>query len=168
LPAPDEAMKAATPAVTDAAYAQSMLGFVGANVPEHFEGLPVHFASTFIGLITPAMAGTSDGTQLGLVNLEVWGAPISQPMIDPANNNFVFQRFQRGVMHFDATTGVTRGLLLADYLKAVLIGRDLPSDLRQQAEGGWLYGQYCPDRPRALCRPDELPGTDLTAAFEPQ
>ncbi len=71
-------------------------------------------------------------------------------------------------MHFDAGSGVTRALLLADYLKGVLMAKDLPEDLRQQSEGGWLYGQYCPSRPLGLCRPEVLPATDLSGAFEPQ
>ena len=88
------------------------------------------------------------------------------PRRDPGNSNFVYQRFQRGVMHFDATTGRTQGLLLADYLKAILRGRDLPADLAQAARGSKYFGQYCLSSARWLCRPADLPATDLTFAFE--
>jgi hypothetical protein len=111
------------------------------------------------------MAGTDDPAILGLLNLEVWGAPISEPVADPSNPNFIYQRFQRGIMHFDATTGVTRGILLADYLKGLLRDADLPPDLRAQAATSSLFSQYCPGAPNWLCRPDGLSATDLTFAF---
>jgi hypothetical protein len=96
----------------------------------------------------------------------VWGAPISRPRRDPSNSNFVYQRFQRGVMHFDATSGRTQALLLADYLKAILRAKDLPADLAQAARGSKFFGQYCPESARWICRPGELPASDLTFAFE--
>ena len=34
-----------------------------------------------------------------------------------------------------------------------------------QASGSRFLGQYCPGLPGWLCRPDELPGTNLTNAF---
>ena len=40
--------------------------------------------------------------------MERWGAPISQPAADPGNAGFVYQRFQRGVMHYRAGTGTDR------------------------------------------------------------
>ena len=55
-------------------------------------------------------------------------APTSRPAADPNNPGFIYQRFQRGIMHFDAATGRTQGILLADYLKAILRGTDLPPD----------------------------------------
>jgi hypothetical protein len=70
-------------------------------------------------------------------------------------------------MHFDATTGRTQGLLLADYLKAILRGRDLPMDLAQAARGSKYFSQYCATSVRWQCRPADLPATDLTFAFEP-
>ena len=41
---------------------------------------------------------------------------------DPGNGGFIYQRFQRGIMHFDNATGVTRGILLADYFKGLVVG----------------------------------------------
>jgi hypothetical protein len=77
--------------------------------------------------------------------LEIWGAPISNPAYDPSNHDFIYQRFQRGIMHY--TTGLgTRGVLLADYLKAIMLGPELskqrganpPEDLNQQAKNSKL------------------------------
>jgi hypothetical protein len=42
----------------------------------------------------------------------------------------------------------------------------VPADLREQARGSRLFAQYCPGRPGWLCRPDQLPGTELIFAFE--
>jgi hypothetical protein len=78
----------------------------------------------------------------------------------------VYQRFQRGVMHFDASTGRTQALLLADYMKAIMRARDLPVDLADAARGSKYFGQYCPSSARWVCRPADLPATDLTFAFE--
>ena len=62
--------------------------------------------------------------------------------------------------------GRTQGLLLADYLKAILRGRDLPADLAQAARSSKYYNQYCPTSARWLCRPADLQASDLTFAFE--
>jgi hypothetical protein len=67
---------------------------------------------------------------------------------------------------YDATTGLTQGLLLADYLKSVITGRNLPVDLEQQAKAGRFYRQYDPGLPGSLARPQLLPGTVLTGAFD--
>ena len=162
LPSADPALKAETPEVGTAGYGSEIVDFVHATAPDSFEGQAVGFARTFFGLITAAMAGSDNP----LFNLEVWGAPISRARRDPGNSNFVYQRFQRGVMHFDATTGRTQGLLLADYLKAILRGRDLPADLAQSARPSKYFNQYCPTSPRWLCRPGDLQASDLTFAFE--
>jgi hypothetical protein len=154
LPPPDPDLKARTPVPSSPGYAAAMLDFIRVNAPDVFEGQPVAFSKTFFGIETP------------LINLEVWGAPISRPARDPTNAGFVYQRFQRGVMHFDQATGRTQGLLLADYLKAILRDREVPADLRTQAKGSRFFAQYCPTAPKSLCRPNDLPATDLTYAFE--
>ena len=167
LPPADQDLKDATPIVSSPTYASDVIQFVRDNAPDVYAGQPVNFGQTFFGLITPQMARV-DGPVLDLVNFEIWGAPISQPMVDPNNSNFIYQRFQRGIMHFDATTGITRGLLLADYFKAALTGDDMPPDLAEQAAGGPLYQQYCPNQPLSICRPVDLPASDLTSAFVPE
>jgi hypothetical protein len=155
LPPPDPALKAETPAVGSPGYAATIVDFVVSNAPDSFESLAVKFGQTFLGGAGP------------MISLEVWGAPISKARQDPSNTNFVYQRFQRGVMHFDATTGRTQALLLADYLKNILRGRDLPEDLAMGARGSKYFGQYCPTAEHWQCRPSDLPATDLTFAFEP-
>jgi hypothetical protein len=155
LPGPEADLKAETPAVGSPGYGSEIVDFVRESAPDSFDGLAVGFGRTFFGV-------TADP----LINLEVWGAPISRPRRDPTNSNFVYQRFQRGVMHFDASTGRTQALLLADYMKAIMRARDLPVDLADAARGSKYFGQYCPSSARWVCRPADLPATDLTFAFE--
>ena len=112
--------------------------------------------------------GDAAAERAALRAVELWGFPTSAPARDPRNRNFMYQRFQRGVLHHDRATGTTRGLLLADNLKALLTGERLPSDLAEQARGTPIYGQYCPTLPRWVCRPAGLPASDLALAFEPQ
>ena len=50
--------------------------------------------------------------------------------------------------------------------EATARGSSLPADLNQQAQGSAQYSQYCPGNTLWLCRPQALPGTDLTYAFE--
>src|SRR5439155_15931316 len=113
FPAHDEALKAATPRVADPEYASAMLDFLRATAPDTFDGQPVDFGQTFFDR----------------GGLEVWGAPISRPQRDPSNPNFIYQRFQRGIMHHRVGLG-TESILLADYLKTILLARDLPADLQ--------------------------------------
>ena len=148
FPGPDENLKNNTPQVASPTYGVDILNFVNANVPDTFSGQPVNFLQHF----------NSTG---GLV---IWGAPISQPAPDPSNGNFIYQRFQRGIMHYIAGTG-TESILLADYLKDILMGQNVPTDLQGQSRESRYYGQYCPGNAQWLCRPNDLPGTDLTFAF---
>jgi hypothetical protein len=157
LPPPDAALKAETPPVGSPGYATAIVDFVRSSAPDTFDAQSVAFGQTFFN----ATPGDNP-----LMDLEVWGAPISKPRRDPSNANFVYQRFQRGVMHFDAGSSRTQALLLADYLKAIVRGRDLPADLAQAASGSKYFAQYCPNLQHWICRPQDLPATDLTFAFE--
>jgi hypothetical protein len=148
FPAPDSTMKTNTPPVSDANYSASILSFVQTNVPDSVGGQPVNFLQRF---------NSSGG-------LTIWGAPISSPQPDPNNTNFVYQRFQRGIMHYIAGVG-TESVLLADYLKAIITNQNVPTDLLQQSRESRFFNQYCPDQSMWLCRPNELGGTDLTYAF---
>jgi hypothetical protein len=148
FPGPDATLKNNTPQVDSPGYALEIASFINQNVPDSFNGQPVHFLQTF-----NALGG-----------LTIWGAPISNPAVDPANSNFIYQRFQRGVMHYIAGTG-TESILLADYLKAIMTNQNVPPDLLQQSRETRFFNQYCPGQSMSLCRPDELPGTDLTFAF---
>ncbi|HEY0581982.1 MAG TPA: hypothetical protein VGE94_07350, partial [Chloroflexota bacterium] len=133
FPASDLVMTSRAPRVSEPNYPGAILDFVRANAVDTFDGQPVNFQSNFFNTITPEIAGTDDSGILGMLDLEIWGAPISQPAYDPSNHNFIYQRFQRGIMHYDKNCNCTQGLLLADYLKALLTGVNLPADLAAQA-----------------------------------
>jgi N-acetylmuramoyl-L-alanine amidase len=165
FPAPDDSIKAKTPKVADPNYGSAILDFVRDNAPDTFDGEPVNFEKTFFSTVTAEQAGTTDPNILGLLNLEIWGAPTTKPAHDPTNPGFIYQRFQRGIMHYDKGCGCTQGLLLADYFKAILTNRNLPGDLADQAKFSKLFGQFAPDKPQALARPNDLPGANLTDAF---
>ena len=165
FPAHDPAVAGAAPGPGTPNYGAAVLDYVRSVAPETFEGLPVRFFTTFQSTLGEG-ASSADPNINALINLEIWGFPTSRPMRDPNNRNFVYQRFQRGIMHFDAATGVTRGILLADYFKSLLAGRNLPADLAAQAQNSRFLRQYLPGAPLWLSRPQDLPGTDLTFAFE--
>src|SRR5919197_2309408 len=177
FPAPDPAVVSQPPPVSDPDYATKILQFVDAQAPDSFDGEPVSFDQTFHTTATQADACDLDPGALPLADLQIWGAPTSQPAHDPTNNDFIYQRFQRGIMHYDKGCGCTQGLLLADYLKQVLIGprmpngstnSNLPGDLAQQAQNSRFMSQYAPGRPGSLARPNDLAGSDLTNAFDQQ
>jgi hypothetical protein len=153
LPEPDAALKAETPTVGSSEYGSEIVEFVRTSAPDTFDGLAVGFGRAFFGLMADP-----------LMDLEVWGAPISRPRRDPSNWNFVYQRFQRGVMHYTVGTG-TQSILLADYLKAIIMNQNVPTDLANQARETRFFNQYRPTSAAWLCRPNDLPGTDLTYAF---
>ncbi|MGE3911744.1 MAG: hypothetical protein AB7K36_20470, partial [Chloroflexota bacterium] len=102
-----------------------------------------------------------------LLNLEIWGLPTSNPAPDPGNGGFIYQRYQRGIMHFDASCGCTQGILVGEYFKAVITGRNLPPDLAADMQGSRYMGQYNPSVTGAVNRPGELQNTNMTGAFEP-
>jgi hypothetical protein len=133
FPAADPFLIVSAPRVGDPNYGTAILEFVRRSAVDSFDGQGVNFQKTFFSTITPEMAGTDEPSILGLLDLEVWGAPTSRPAYDPSNHNFIYQRFQRGIMHFDKACGCTQGLLLADYLKSILTGENLPADLAYQA-----------------------------------
>ena len=169
VPAPRRELKESAPSVADPDYARKAIDFVRANAPDEWQGLPVNFFRTFSSTVRYEDAfpqGGADPALVPLLNLELWGLPTSSPEYDPNNRGFVYQRFQRGIMHYDAATGETQGLLLGDYLKAIMTGRDLPRDLEAQAEGSPFYRQYEIGSDRGPLRPTELPATDLAQAFQ--
>jgi polysaccharide biosynthesis protein PslG len=168
FPAPDPAVVSQTPPVSDPDYANKIIQFTQANAPDVFQGNNVNFFQTFSNTVTYDDAfpnGDGPESLVPLFNLQIWGAPTSQPAVDPNNNNFIYQRFQRGIMHYDKTCDCTQGLLLADYLKSILTGQNLPADLDAQAKTSRYYKQYVPGQPLSIARPNELAGSDLTNAF---
>jgi len=169
FPATDEALIARAPQVGSDGYAEAAQAFIDANVPDSFEGLPVGFKQAYFGTVTYDVAypnGDGDPNWMPGINLEMWGLPTSAPAYDPNNHNFVYQRFQRGILHYDASTGTTQGILLADYLKGIMTGQNLPPDLDAAAKGSKFYHQYNNAAPDGLNRPNDLPGTNMKDAFE--
>jgi hypothetical protein len=171
FPATDPAVVAETPPVSDPDYSTKIIQFTHDNAPDTFEGNQVNFFQTFSNTVTYNDAfpkGDGPETLVPLFNLQIWGAPTSHPAIDPGNNNFIYLRFQRGIMHYDKGCTCTQGLLLADYLKAILTGTNLPADLDAQAKSSRFYKQYAPGQLLSIARPADLPGADLTNAFASQ
>ena len=166
FPAPDPSVITATPATTDPAYASAIVQFTREQAPDTFQGEPVNFGQTFFSTVSAQDAPDAPESLLPLFDLDIWGAPTSHPARDPNNNNFIYQRFQRGIMHYDKTCGCTQGLLLADYLKSVITGQNLPPDLAGEVQTSRYFKQYAPGRPGSLARPNDLPGSDLTNAFD--
>jgi hypothetical protein len=164
FPAADPAVVGAAPPATDST---ATLAFVQQNAPNTFNGRPVNFYQTFANTVTMQVAFPTGGdpSLLPGINLEMWGVPTSHPAADPANANFIYQRWQRGIMHYDAGCNCTQGLLLADYLKAILTGLNLPADVDQQAQGSPFYKQYDPTKAAWVRDAGLLPATDLTNAF---
>jgi N-acetylmuramoyl-L-alanine amidase len=170
FPAPDPAVISQSPKIDAPDYHEKTLDFVRAMAPDTFEGEPVNFARTFFSTVRPEDAYPngvpSDGQALlPYFNLEIWGLPTSKPARDPTNANFIYQRFQRGIMHYDKGCGCTQGLLLADYVKSLLTGQNVPPDLADQARASKLIGQFKPGQPQAMARPGDLPGSDLSNSF---
>lgn len=168
FPAPDPMLVAATPTLSDPFYSTDILQFVRSQAPDTFNGQPVNFGTTFFTTVTAQDAPNADPALLPGFDLQIWGAPTSPPAADPTNSQFIYQRFQRSIMHYDQSCGCTQGLLLADYFKAIITGQNLPPDLNQEAHTSRYYKQYAPGHPLWIARPNDLPQSDLTNAFIPQ
>jgi hypothetical protein len=166
LPAFDPNLVATAPPASDGA---GSLAFVRGHVADSFGGLPAAFSQTYWNTVSVATAlpGGGDSALLPGFDLELWGLPTSGPALDPNNHNVVYQRFQRGVMMYDASCRCTEGVLLADYLKSILTGSNLPPDLAREAQGSPLLRQYDSGQPGWVHNPSLLPNTDLTNAFAP-
>jgi hypothetical protein len=166
FPPPDPTVTGAAPPPTDV---NATLDFVRSRAPDAFDGKPVNFFQTFQGTVAFQVAFPNGGDQnlLPGIQLEMWGVPTSAPAYDPNNHNFVYLRFQRGIMHYDVGCNCTQGILLADYLKSVLTGQNLPADLDAESRGSIFYKQYDPSKPGWVVDPARLPSTDMTNAFTP-
>jgi hypothetical protein len=156
-PAPDPAVVSATPSVSDPNYNTAIIAFTQQVAPDTFEGQPVNYYQTFSTTVRCEDAFPGQPCQENLLpglNLQIWGAPTSNPTYDPTNRNFIYQRFQRSIMHYDATCRCTQGLLLADYFKAIITGENLPPDLDVEARTSIYYKQYDPGKPLWIARPE--------------
>jgi len=170
LPSPDPAVIAAAPVPGDADYLPRALAFVAQTVPDTWNGLPVQFQTTYQASVTCADAFADQVCDEGLLPafaLELWGLPTSMPAQDPNNAATVYQRFERGVLAYSTLTGQTGLLPMGAWFKRVLVGTDLPPDLQADVAGSRFYAQVALGRPLGLARPQDLPDTSLTLAFQP-
>jgi hypothetical protein len=169
FPSHDSAVASIAPPPDTPNYGRAVQEHLVAEVPNDWEGLPVHFREYFL-------LGASDdaGPRQFLTGLEIWGFPTSRPMRDPNNHNFVYQRFQRGIMHFDASVNVTKSVLIGEAFKRVLTGRALPAGLAADFTDSPFLRLFDPEAESGLARTVETIGppilrenTDLREAFEP-
>ena len=163
IPPDDDDLLADAPKVGSPRYSQNVRAFVREQVPDSWRDQDVGFLREYLA----AAPAETPAHLRALAALEIWGLPLSRPMPDPANARFIYQRFQRGVMHHTTTTGATGGLLLGDHLKSLITGNRLSASLAAVAATNPLLRQYTPQLPLGARRPAEIPGTDLTHAFLP-
>jgi hypothetical protein len=170
FPAVDPAVVAEAPKAGSPTYDADVAAYLEKHAPNTFDGEPVGFLDAFNDTVRLADAFPDGGGSVGLLtllNLEIWGLPTSKPARDPGNSNFIFVRFQRGVMHYDAACTCTQGLLLADALKAIITGTNLPDDLAAQAADSPLFGQYSTEVHNGPLKQGLPGGTELANAFRP-
>ena len=169
FPSPERALIDGAPSINDPNYPEKAIEFLNNRITDEWQGLQVGFLKTYMSTVRYEEAfprGGGDPALIPLANLEIWGFPSSEPAFDPHNHNFVYQRFQRGILHYDASTGETQGLLLGDYFKDIILGRPLPPDLESQAKVNRFYRQYDRLRSGYVARPWELPRTNMVGAFD--
>jgi hypothetical protein len=170
FPGVDATLTRTAPPVGSPDYGAAILRWIERVSPDSWQGMPVAFHQSFLDTVSPRAAfpsGHADPALMAGFDLEVWGVPTSAPTYDPRNHGVVYQRFQRGILQFDARCGCTQGILLADYFKDILLGKNLPADLLAAAKTSPFFAQYDSSRPGWVARPNQLPDTDLTRAFEP-
>jgi hypothetical protein len=150
-------------------YGDEAIRFIQQVSPNTFNGIQVGFFDLFNQTVPVSVAFPGITPSTGLVtlaNMEIWGLPTSAPAADPGNGGFIYQRYQRGIMHYEDTCKCSHGILVGQYFKAVITGVGLPPDLDQDMRGSRFYHQYAPGQPGSVARPGELPNTDMTNAFE--
>ncbi len=107
FPGPDPALASAAPQVGRPNYAQQVVEYVRSVAPDTLNGQPVGFFNLF-NTTVPAPPGANPDI-VTLLNLEIWGVPTSRPATDPGNPAFIYQRFQRGIMHYPRASGGAMG-----------------------------------------------------------
>lgn len=118
IPPVDPAVAAAAPAPGAPEYGRTVAAHVAGVVPDTWRGRPVGFLDAY--LRAGLLGGAPDPALQALVAVEVLGFPTSGPAFDPRNPDFVYQRFQRAVLQYDAAAGLTQPLLMGDYLNGSL------------------------------------------------
>jgi hypothetical protein len=162
FPAADPALLAAMPQPGEPDYAEKALAFVRQHAV-------LNFGRAYFSTVTCADAypgGVCSDDMAALLNLEMWGLPLSQPMLDPVHRRFAYQAFQRGILQYDFDTDLTQGILIADWWKSLITGEGLPADLEADAAQTPFWRQYDPQNAvDGLWWPEELPSTNMAAAF---
>lgn len=101
VPVADPAIAFVTPSPDQPNYAARLTAFLGATVPAQLQ-------STY--------------------DPGVWGLPTSPATADPNNPNFIYERFQRGILMYDASTGFVGALPVGTWFKQSLSGQGVPAD----------------------------------------
>lgn len=96
VPQADPAVMFVAPTPDQPNYDARLQAFVEITVPDTWNRMPVQFLST-----------------LNDIGPDVLGVPTSAPKADPNNPNFVYQRFQNGLLFYNATDDTTSVLPLA-------------------------------------------------------
>jgi hypothetical protein len=104
VPVADAELAFIAPTPDQPNYAARLQVFVQGSVPDTFKGQPVELLSAYNSEGGPA----------------VWGLPTSTPKTDPNNPNFVYQRFQNGILFYDGSSASTQPLPLGETLKSLL------------------------------------------------
>jgi hypothetical protein len=95
VPPADPALVFVAPTPDQPNYSARLEAFLEATVPDTWNGQPVAFFST-----------------LNDTGVDTLGLPTSQPAADPQNPQFIYQRFQNGVLFFNGAEGTTSVLPL--------------------------------------------------------
>ena len=127
-------------------YASAILHFVAPTTRRTPSMGSRSIPETFNTTLDAGVGGTDD-PHAGSARARGVGRADQQARLRSLQPNFIYQRFQRGIMHYDKACGCTQGLLLADYLKALLRARPAAPTWRRR-------------RPAARCcsRPPRRPG----------
>jgi hypothetical protein len=170
--APDPGLLAHLPMAGTPDYLQAVATYLDAAAPNDWNGMPVRFGATFRSMLRCTdLVGIAACDNAGLLSAanDLWGLPTASPVVDPHSPDFVYLRFQRGVMVHSRKAGETQWLLLGELFKQVLLGRPLPPEILSQITASPLYSrfyaQYDPQARDGVVRPAELPNTSLVGAF---
>ncbi|MBV9582983.1 MAG: hypothetical protein JO057_30735 [Chloroflexi bacterium] len=96
IPAADPSLAFVAPTPDQPNYDARVQAFVQATVPDTWNGQPVQFQTT-----------------LNDIGVDQLGLPTSEPTADPHNPQFVYQRFQNGLLFYNAAAGTTTELPLS-------------------------------------------------------
>ncbi|MGI8916718.1 MAG: hypothetical protein ACR2JY_23580 [Chloroflexota bacterium] len=167
FPGVDSGLVSTAPSPTDQ---PAVLAWVQQHAPDTVGSSATNFFATFSSTVSDHTAFPTGGdpSLLPGIELELWGVPTSGAFTDPNNHHFIYLRWQRGIMLYDGTTGLTQGILLADYLKAMITGQNLPADVAVEAANSPYLDQYDPAAPNWVRNPSLLPNTNLANAFTPE